>query len=336
MKPIITFIICCFIVILLTACNFPLSGPITPTPNVTQAYATIQADIATRRAQGTSSALGTPIPPQSTPTSSGSGSTLSPTTTFPTLPAPTAVCDRIQPGNPIDVTIPDDTSIPPGEIFVKTWRLINAGNCAWTANYAVVWFSGEQFANQRSYTLDKVVPPGNAIDIQIEMTAPMTAGTYQSNWKLQNEAGQLFGIGPAGNSPFWVRIVVPSQVTVTVTPTATLTKSPTILVNGTILINDGTGIILSNGTIGDAASSDILLQGEQILAQNGTILSSALAMMPDYSVCLKQPLNTTNLGMNSLFKYFCFKDGSGHLGWIRIQGFDTNQNLAIDLVTWGF
>ena len=30
-----------------------------------------------------------------------------------------------------DVTIPDNTVIPPGTSFVKTWKLRNDGNCAW-------------------------------------------------------------------------------------------------------------------------------------------------------------------------------------------------------------
>jgi hypothetical protein len=320
---------------LLTACNFPLNGPITPTPNVTQAYATIQAEILTKQPLETAAALGTIIPTQATPSPTGVLLTREPQTPIPTMPIPTAICDRIQPGNPIDVTIPDDTSIPPGESFVKTWRLLNAGNCAWNSNYAVVWFSGEQFADGRSYAIDQVVNPGTTIDISIEMTAPESAGTYQSNWKLQNSSGQLFGIGPTGNSPFWVRIIVPSVITVTVTPTVTPTKTPSVVVNGTILLTDGKGIILSNGTVGDASSSDIVLQSEQIVAQNGTKMSNALAVMPDFTTCSSQPLNTTTISLSSMFKYFCFKDGANHLGWFRIQGFDTNKNLAMDLLTWG-
>ncbi len=274
-------------------------------------------------------------PPRSHPAQQVQLPTREPQTPIPTMPAPTAVCDRIQPGNPIDVTITDDTIIPPGESFVKTWRLLNAGNCAWNSNYSVVWFSGEQFADDRSYTIDHVVQPGTTIDISIEMTAPQTTGTYQSNWKLQNSGGQLFGIGPTGNSPFWVRIIVPSVITVTVTPTVTPTKTPSVIVNGTILLTDGKGIILSNGTVGDSSNSDILLQSEQIVAQNGTKLSTALAVMPDFSACSAQPLNTTTISLSSMFKYFCFKDGANHLGWFRIQGYDTNKNLAMDLLTWG-
>lgn len=336
MKPLIIrtseFILLAFI---LSACNFPLTGPIRPTPNVTQAYETIQAEILTRQPLETSAALGTPMPTMVTPNPTGALPTRTPQTPFPTEPAPTAVCDRIQPGNPIDVTIPDDTTIPPGEIFVKTWRLINAGNCSWSSGYSVVWFSGEQFADSRSYSLDRIVAPGNPVDISIEMTAPLTAGTYQSNWKLQNSDGQLFGIGPAGNSPFWVRIVVPNMTTPTITSTVTATRSPSVLVNGTILITDGTGVVLASGTLGDASNSDILLQNEEIKAQNGTKLSNALAMMPDYATCSNQPLNTTSISLSSMFKYFCFKDGANHPGWIRIQGFDTSNNLAIDLLTWG-
>ena len=32
------------------------------------------------------------------------------------------------------------------------------------------------------------------------MIAPAAAGTYQSNWKLQNADGLLFGLGPSGQA----------------------------------------------------------------------------------------------------------------------------------------
>ena len=240
MKPLnITLSGLLFFAILLSACNFPLHGPITPTPNVTQAYGTIQAEILTRQPIETAAALGTIISTQVTPVPTGQLPTFQAQTPIPTSPAPTAVCDRIQPGNPIDVTITDDSSIPPGEIFVKTWRLLNAGACSWNTNYSVVWFSGEQFADSRSYPLDHVVQPGNTIDLSIEMTAPLKAGTYQSNWKLQNSNGYLFGIGPTGNSPFWVRIIVPNVVTPTITSTVTLTKTPSVQNISNILLADG-------------------------------------------------------------------------------------------------
>lgn len=321
--------------LLLTACNFPLNGNVSATPNITQAYATIQAQILTRQAQKTSSAPGTAIPATvdvSSPALPTPGMGITPTST---QVIPTIVCDRIQPGIPLDVTIPDDTIIPPGESFIKTWRLVNSGNCSWTTDYAIRWFSGEQLASARTFSLEKVVPPGTTVDISVEMIAPTSPGKYQSNWKLQNVNGWQFGIGPTGNSPFWVRIIVPSFTTPTVTPTFTATALPSVLASGTIQIRDGSGVILASKTIVDAQTADLLLQNSQIIALNNTHLSVSLGGMPDYTTCQNISKNEVIIQIipDNKFKYFCFKDNTGHIGWIQILSDDSLQ-LDIELLTW--
>jgi hypothetical protein len=127
-----------------------------------------------------------------------------------TLPAssPTPICNRVALGNPGDVTIPDGSELKPGQVFTKIWRLVNKGACTWTPHYAVIWFSGEQFGAPVTTYLSKQVPPNHEIDIDLDMVAPLKPGTYQSNWKLESPEGNLIGIGPNGNSPFWVRIMV--------------------------------------------------------------------------------------------------------------------------------
>ena len=319
----------------LTACNFPLTGNITATPNITQAYQTIQAEILTRQPLETNAALGTPYPTQEIPNISTLIPTVQPLTPAPSLPIPTAICDRVQPGNPIDVSIPDDMIIPPSESFVKTWRLLNAGNCSWTNSYKIVWFSGEQFARDRAYSLEQSVAPGTTIDISIEMTAPKNPGTYQSNWMLQNASGQLFGIGPAGNSPFWVRIIVPNVVTPTPTRIPTATAIPSVLIGGTIPLVDGKGIILANKTQGNEQTSDLYLSNGVIRTQNNTILSTAIDYLPDYNGCFTLTKNVSEIkitnGQN--YPYYCFKDGSNHIGWIQLLGNDP-QGLDIELLVW--
>ena len=329
------YLIILFCALLLTACNFPLNGNLTPTPNITQAYATIQAQILTRQPQTTSSALGTAIPAAGQVSSTPFSTQVMDIPLSSTQVIPTVVCDRIQPGIPLDVTIPDDTIIPPGESLIKTWRLVNSGNCAWTTDYAITWFSGALFSSARTYQLERVVPPGSSVDISVEMTAPITPGTYQSNWKLQNGSDWQFGIGPTGNSPFWVRIIVPSVTTPTVTPTFTATAMPSILASGTIQIMDGSGVILASRTIGDAQTADLLLQNSQIIALNNTRLSVSMGGMPDYTTCLNISRNEVVIQIvpDNKFKYFCFRDNTGHIGWIQILSDDSFQ-LDIELLTW--
>src|ERR1044072_9305710 len=45
-----------------------------------------------------------------------------------------------------DVTVQDGTAFAPGAAFTKTWRLKNAGTCAWTTAYKLVYYSGEQMS----------------------------------------------------------------------------------------------------------------------------------------------------------------------------------------------
>jgi hypothetical protein len=53
-------------------------------------------------------------------------------TATPIPPTPTTACVHAM-RFVADVTIPDDSRIPPGVSFVKTWRIRNAGNCTWPA-----------------------------------------------------------------------------------------------------------------------------------------------------------------------------------------------------------
>jgi hypothetical protein len=133
-------------------------------------------------------------------------------------------------GHPIDVTIPDGTVMAPGESFSKTWRLENVGSCTWTRFYAVVFFSGNSLNAHQTNYLPAEVEPGETIDLTVDMEAPMEAGEYQSNWMLSNADGELFGIGPNGDAPFWARIIVVPSETETPTPTNTPTPEVTLTV----------------------------------------------------------------------------------------------------------
>ena len=210
-------------------CNLPgASDQPTPTINVTQAYQTVEAKL-TQAATQVTPTLSSPTPSQAAATTSAPVTTSSPAT--PTVPAstqtPAKSCDQAGAGSPIDVTVPDDTVMQPGQAFTKVWRLENIGTCPWTENYAVTYFSGEQMGAPASVPLRGQVEPGQSVDISVDMVAPLKAGKYQGNWKLRNASNVLFGIGPGGSAPFWVRIVVAESTTAS--PTAsTTTPTPTI------------------------------------------------------------------------------------------------------------
>ncbi|HUF38908.1 MAG TPA: NBR1-Ig-like domain-containing protein [Anaerolineales bacterium] len=173
--------------------------------NFTQAAQTLDAQL-TLAADGAfptvtplSSQVGTEIP-VITPTQAGDGG---PVVTV----EPGSTCDL---GAFVeDVTIPDGTTFEPGETFVKTWRIRNNGSCTWTAEYDVVFDSGDAMGGPASFPVTPgSVLPGAEVDISINLTAPDEPGSYRGDWKLRNPAGQIFGLGSQGTASFWVVIDV--------------------------------------------------------------------------------------------------------------------------------
>lgn len=113
-----------------------------------------------------------------------------------------------------DVSMPDGTSIMPDTPFNKIWRIKNSGTCTWNTSYKLIHVGGYLFgASSNAFNIQHNVAPGETIDLQVYMVSPKTAGTYQSDWKLQNAKGQSFGIGKNHTTPFWVKIVVAKPTT---------------------------------------------------------------------------------------------------------------------------
>jgi hypothetical protein len=314
------------LIFLLSACSFPLDALPTVTPNVTQAYETIAAEIQTRQPAATkASAAGkSPEPTQTTAVTPSA---------VPATPAPP--CNRIQAGIPFDITIPDNAQLAPGEVFVKTWRLVNTGSCAWTKAYSLAWFSGESLSVEHRFPLEREIQPGQSIDLSVELTAPTSPGIYQSNWVLMDPDGKAFGIGPAGNAAFWVRITVPAFTQPAATPTNTYLLSPGILSSGTIQLQDGAGLQLANLSIGLPDGADLTYQQGRILPANHAEFSTSLGGMPEYTTCLaigktEAPIPVTP---ENKYRYFCFTDFDGRTGWMQILG---EGDLAVDLeiLTW--
>lgn len=122
-----------------------------------------------------------------------------------TLP-PNTGCDRA--AFVSDVTVPDDTIFSPGQSFTKTWKLRNNGKCAWTTDYTLQFYTGDQMGGASPVNLPSSVAPGQTIDLSLNLTAPNSFGTYRGYWLLKNPSGGFFGIGPFANKPFWLSIKV--------------------------------------------------------------------------------------------------------------------------------
>ena len=324
------------IAIILSGCNFPLRGRITPTPNVTQAYETISAQMTTLAAEQTAS----PAVAQAMPTVINQTPqpivTIAPGATKPVVSAvPTEVCDRVVPGSPLDVTIPDDSVITSGSEFTKTWRLQNGGSCTWTKDYRLVWVSGDSLGASQFYPLPEVVLPGKTIDISIDFTAPTETGTIQSNWMLQNNSGIYFGIGPTGKSPFWVRILVQPKSTPTVQPSAT-PLLPNLLFSGVAALAKDQSVDTSTGSV-TSNEQDLSFNGTQIVPSSGAGLSAFYPNQLDYAACKTQSYsdNSASISSETLYEYFCFRNSRGQISVMRILNYVQDDNLVLDIQTWG-
>ena len=107
-----------------------------------------------------------------------------------------------------DLTAPDGASFAPGAAFTKTWRLANIGTCTWTTSYDLVWVGGDSLGAPLSVKLPVDVPPGQMVDVSVNLTAPTTSGHFKGLFKISNSSGVPFGIGSLANDPFWTDINV--------------------------------------------------------------------------------------------------------------------------------
>ena len=331
----------------IVGCNLPSQATGSATLDVTQAYQTVQARL-------TEAISRTPtISPSPTRATATQGlPSPSPTQSIQTLtPAitqtPSASCDRAIPGIPIDVTIPDDTKLRPGESFTKTWRLQNAGTCTWTSEYSLAWFSGEQLDAQLSVPLSGNTAPGASADMSVEMVTPDTPGTYQSWWKLSNPSGTLFGIGPNFDAAFWVRIVVEGEplttgsptITETTAPAPTLTPTPGVQVSGPATLEFGNLYDLDNNAInsgGEDLSYEEIAQVATLNTIDNTVMSVFGPNQPTLNDCQNMNLGPDPISVNNLAgNYICYRTNMALPGRMYINSLDPeNGNLNVEISTW--
>ena len=221
------------IILAILACNIPSSNPNQQDPGaiMTAAALTVQAQLPV-------SIPSVPVTaPSAIPPTVAFTSIPLPTVPIPTLPppaTPTSNCDNAQ--FITDVSYPDNTVVPSGATFTKTWRLKNIGSCSWTPSYALVFSGSESMGGPAAQALTGNVNPGQTVDISVNLTGPSSNGTHTGNWGLRNAAGVIF-------AHFYVQIKVSdgsgggifavTSVSFSVTKTCpTFNLSVTITTNG--------------------------------------------------------------------------------------------------------
>ena len=157
--------------------------------------------------------LPTAVPPTFTPT-------LDPLTPSPTVTSAAACRD-----NAIlveDVTIPDNTSVPRGQKFTKTWKFQNMGRCAWTG-YTITFLSGDRMSAPESAPV-RDTEARATVDVSVDLVAPPNDGAFTGIFELRNTAGEVVPIGT--EKSFWVKIIVGSGASSTSGPGAVATQKP--------------------------------------------------------------------------------------------------------------
>ena len=322
-----------------TPTNLDLTGTITATPGALQPTPFTQTPMLT------------PVKATSTPAS--------PDMLTPASPSPTGICDKASAGFPkIDITVDDNTTLQPAQTFTKIWRLTNVGTCTWTRQYSARFSHGDQMGAAAIVALPNDVPPGESVEIVVDMVAPTLAGTYRGNWKLTNAAGTWFGIGPGGDSPFWVQIIVVAPSTATVTPTPSPSATPTITLAPSITPSPtSTPVVLASGILNLMVTDRLDLDkalvnpdgGEDLAYQTDTSafhmltpLSGALlgvygASRPSRQDCLSAGMSAAPIAVESLSPgtYLCYRTESGLPGWLLLNNTNPDDfTLSIEVLTW--
>ena len=171
--------------LLLTGCE-PAPRSAAPTPVPTRAIPSARQTSAPIKA--------TAQPPTATdvvPTATSSATPSPSPEPAPTKASAEACSNAVQ--FEIDVSIPDNTIVPPGQAFVKTWRLRNTGTCTWSTSYKLVRDSGETLGSLASVTLPRAVERDNTVDISVQLVAPTTPNTYTGYWQLADASSRRFG-----------------------------------------------------------------------------------------------------------------------------------------------
>lgn len=218
MKKSLILVILLSAALALAACNMPGGGSSTPTQQspdaaFTQMAQTVAAELTRVAAQAT--------PTSATPPTPTGTFTPLPTNTLPSPPTNTPVpCLAVGYNNAtIDVTVPDNTVMAPGQAFTKTWRLTNVGTCAWNSSYQLVFDHGDPLGVTNTYAqplTTGTVSPGQTVDVSVNLTAPAVTGTYTGYWRFRDPNGVYFGLGGAG--AWIVKIKVANTTTVTLLP----------------------------------------------------------------------------------------------------------------------
>jgi uncharacterized protein YkwD len=132
-----------------------------------------------------------------------------------------------------DVTIPDNSIVPAGKIFTKTWKFKNTGTCAW-AGFTIHYVTGEHMNAPESAPVPET-SAGGTVDISIDLTAPASDGAYAAYFSLHNAADESIAIG--AEKTFYVKVIIGTGGASVPTKSSSTSPGTTVVSIGNININ---------------------------------------------------------------------------------------------------
>lgn len=202
------------------ATELPATTTVNPDEIRTQAVGTFAADLTLTAFAAPSSTPAASVTPLAsfTPAATSTGGVA-----FGTQPVVGATASCYGLAFVSDVTIPDNTPVTAGQAFTKTWKVKNAGSCAWDAGFKFAFTGGDAMGGT-TYTLPSAVAAGAVTDISVPMTAPNKTGTIRGNWRMSTASGQFFG------DEVYVQVVIGGGAAATNTTTTGATAVATTAV----------------------------------------------------------------------------------------------------------
>jgi len=190
-------------------------------------------------------------------------STVTPETPLPTVvngtpgtQVPTAPPDcKVQAVLLEDVTIPDDTRVPAGEPFTKTWRFRNTGTCHWS-RYTINFLTGDRMGAPDSAPIPDTLA-GETVDVSLELTAPTADGSYSGYFTLKDAEGESIDVGT--EKTFWLKIIVGNGSPAPTSPSGGSSSSGST--SGNIITS--TGNCEFSGNAGYASQIEALINAER-------------------------------------------------------------------------
>jgi hypothetical protein len=177
---------------LITACGSSNTPAAEPTPDVAAVRTSAASTVVSQFTL--TAAVFTPTPSLPTETSAPQETgtaTVAPLAQVTNAEGTTvSLCDSLE--FVADVNIPDNTSMSPGQDFVKTWRVKNNGSCPWGAGYKLVYADYSDDMSGQFQPMTGVVQPGQESEVSVQFQAPDAAGEYLSAWQMENPSGVTF------------------------------------------------------------------------------------------------------------------------------------------------